>query len=145
MGGAVGTVLATAYVLMVRTADPTVCGVNVTRIMSRDELGGLQNRAADGGEMPAPEGFGGGGTAQALGGGSGCVDASAQQYTGTRFEYARNGQALTHALGETWCWDQGSPLSAPTEYAVTCARQDEGPSRRVRPDRDVALQHVVLL
>jgi len=44
------------------------------------------------------------------------------QYTGTRFEYAKNGETVTYALGEQWCWDP-EVGGCPTNYTVTYARE----------------------
>ncbi len=35
-----------------------------------------------------------------------------QGYSAVCFEYARNGEAMTHVLGEIWTWD-GNPESCP--------------------------------
>ena len=52
-------------------------------------------------------------------------------YSAKRFEYAKNGQAVTYVLGETWEWD-GVPAHCPTNYDITFAREFRYDSGRAR-------------
>jgi len=43
--------------------------------------------------------------------------ASESEFTATRLEYARNGEAVSYVLGERWCWD-GVPVNPVSNYTV---------------------------
>jgi len=55
-----------------------------------------------------------------VGGGPGC-DVGDAKYTVTRFDYAKNCSAVTHVVGEEWCWNGVS--SCPEDYEVVFARE----------------------
>ena len=90
------------------------CAGNVIRIVTHDESSG----------------GGGGGIimGMAMGGpGGGGLDACGiqygpawSQYKATRLEYAKNGQTVTYAIGEEWCWNGGGYLLG---YDLTYARE----------------------
>jgi len=77
----------------------------------------------------------GGGESMALigGGGSGC-SAEQSTYTAVRLGYARNGQAVTFAHDESWCWDENNPTPCPVEgsYQITWAREFRYDGARAR-------------
>ena len=62
-------------------------------------------------------------------GGGTCATGS-NQYTATRFEYAKNGKTVSYVMGESWCWDQVA--TCPTFYAVTYAREFRYDGARAR-------------
>ena len=68
------------------------------------------------------------------GGGSGnCVNSC--KYTAIRFGYAKNGQAVTHVVGESWCWDEPAYCSStgvPGYYKVNWAREFRYDGARAR-------------
>ena len=81
--------------------------------------------------------LGGGG-----GGGTGCPTGT-NQYTATRFEYAKNGETVTYALGEQWCWDPWSSCQQECDgvwpdtdctanYTVNCVREFRYDGARAR-------------
>jgi RHS repeat-associated protein len=110
---------------------------NVSRVVTREESGRGQQGDAVGSLGAGNAGtmfpiIGASGTvgttveggalaAQAAVGGTGCTD-PLKQYTATRFEYAKNGEAVTYAMGEQWCSD-GNPANCPTSYNALWARE----------------------
>jgi RHS repeat-associated protein len=62
-------------------------------------------------------------------------------YTATRLEYAKNAQAVSYVLGETWLWD-GQAGHCPTNCTVTYAREfryDSGRGRYLNRPMDVTV------
>jgi RHS repeat-associated protein len=53
-------------------------------------------------------------------------------YTATRFGYARNGETVTVVLGETWTWDGQSGCETSQTYDITFAREFRYDSGRAR-------------
>ena len=53
-------------------------------------------------------------------------------YTAVRFEYAKNGEAVTFILGESWDPDGGDAGTCPDNYAVDFARQFRYDGARAR-------------
>ncbi len=106
------------------------CAGNVTRVVSRDESVGA-GFGSGGGEVgrvidPAKrvtmqtQGAKGGGAVRVPPGG---CPAGSSRYTATRFGYALNGQSVTLAMGEEWCWDDPFTSNPTTDYAVTWAHE----------------------
>jgi RHS repeat-associated protein len=52
-------------------------------------------------------------------------------YSATRFGYGKNDRTLTHAVGETWTWDQNE-THCPESYAITWAREFRYDGARAR-------------
>ncbi len=120
---------------------------NVSRVVTREESGRGQQGDAVGSLGAGNAGtmfpiIGASGTvgttveggalaAQAAVGGTGCTD-PLKQYTATRFEYAKNGEAVTYAMGEQWCSDGVSACEQGGSYKVTYAREFRYDGARAR-------------